>query len=62
MAYNPEPIVTIGPNGTIEIKQMNGVQGWHSGYVDPKTARKLAIRLLLLADTVEQAGDKAVVL
>ena len=62
MAYNPEPIVTIGPNGTIEIKQMNGVQGWHSGYVDPKTARQLAIRLVTLADAVEQATNKTVIL
>lgn len=43
----------IGPNGTIEIKQANAVQGWHSGYVTPARARELALELVALADQLE---------
>lgn len=43
-----------GPNGLIEVKQMNGVQGWHSGYLTPKQARELADNLKALADEVER--------
>lgn len=42
-----------GPNGTIEVKQMNGVQGWHSGYLSPEKAREFADDLRRLADEVE---------
>ncbi len=46
-----------GPNGLIEVKQMNGVQGWHSGYAAPNEARDLAADLVRLADELEkQAG------
>lgn len=52
---NPVPLVLKGPNGLIELKQMNAVQGWHSGYVTPSRARELASQLIALADEMEPA-------
>ncbi len=45
-----------GPNGLIEVKQFNAVQGWHSGYLDPKAAIHLAQEIKALADELQQRG------
>ena len=42
-----------GPNGTIEVKQRNMIQGWHSGYASPAEARELAAELMALAEKME---------
>lgn len=47
------PRALIGPNGLVEVKQMNGVQGWHSGYLTPYQARALAAELIKLADIID---------
>ena len=44
------PIIVRGPNGTIEMKCANAMQGWHSQYFAPEQARAAAARLLALAD------------
>lgn len=50
---NPVPRAMKGPNGLIELQQMNAVQGWHSGYLSPVRARELAARLVALADEMD---------
>ena len=49
------PRAVKGPNGLIELRQMNGLQGWHSGYLTPKQALELAdtLRALAHADTAQ---------
>lgn len=56
--FSREMPVTVepGPNGLIEIRQANGIQGWHSGYVTPARAREIARQLSRLADAIEAAA------
>lgn len=51
------PRAKIGPNGMVEVLQMNAVQGWHSGYLTPEQARALASSLLELADKVQAMNE-----
>ncbi len=51
------PRAMIGGNGHVEIRQMNAVQGWHSGYLTPSQARKLAIEITALADQLEDQAN-----
>lgn len=51
------PVILKGPNGTIEMKCANAVQGWHSQYFAPDEAREAAKRLVSLADQLDEACD-----
>lgn len=47
-------LISKGPNGTIQIDQMNALQGWHNGYLTPKEARSAGEYLISLADEMSQ--------
>jgi hypothetical protein len=50
---NVPPRAIKGPNGLVELRQMNAIQGWHSGYLTPDCARQLAAELVSIAQQMD---------
>jgi hypothetical protein len=56
MAKNIEPRAIPGPNGLVEVRQFNAVQGWHSGYMTPDDALKFAEAVRKTAESIKADG------
>jgi hypothetical protein len=57
-SLNVMPIVMAGPNGLVEIRQFNAVQGWHSGYMTPEDAVRFAEAVRETAESLKVAAPE----